>query len=98
MSHSGAHAFGWSRFHLWPKGDVSSFNEHKSKSKFAGVHEISNQPKIRVNHQMEDVILLDSVSQSTIFKQKDCVDNIFISKNDHCIHSSGKGNSYSHLR
>ena len=38
---------------------------------------------------MDVVILSDNLSQATVFKQKDCVDNIFISKGNHWIHSSG---------
>ena len=62
------------------------------------MHGAKNLPKIRVNHQMNDVILLDSASQVTIFKQKDYVEIIFISKRKHCTQFSGEGKSCSYLR
>ena len=54
---------------------------------------ISKERKFRVNHQMEDVILLDRALEVTIFEQKDFIDNIFISENDHCTNSSREGKS-----
>ena len=39
--------------------------------------------QLQNNHQMEYVILLENASQVTIFKQKDHVDKMFISKGDH---------------
>ena len=47
---------------------------------------------------MDDVILLDSASQATMFKQKDCVENIFIAKGHQCIHSSDDGELCGDLR
>ena len=49
------------------------------EAKFTGVHGVLKHPKIKVNHQIDDVILLDVASQVTIFKQKDCVE-IFVSR------------------
>ena len=80
--HSLAHALGWSGFYLMPKINTSSLKNH------SGVHEITKHPKIKVNDQMYDAISLDTASQVTIFKQKYCVDKIFISKGNHCICSS----------
>ena len=88
-SHSRAHTFGCSRVHLRPKGSASSHKKHKTKEKFTRVRRVEKQPKIKVNHQMSDVILLDSVLQATIFKQKYFVDKMFISKGKHCTHYSG---------
>ena len=74
------HMFGWSRSHLRPKGNSSSHKKLMEKSKFPGVYGIEKQPKIKVNHQMDDVIFLDSASQVTIFKQKDCIDKFLFRK------------------
>ena len=68
------------------------------KEKFTGAYGVQNRPKTKVNHQMNDAISLDSVSQVTIFNQKDCVDKIFISKGKHCIQSSSTGELCSNLR
>ena len=38
------------------------------------MHGDQKYPKIKVKHQMDDAISLDSTSQATIFKQKDCVE------------------------
>ena len=62
VSHSGAHALGWSGDHFRSKGNVSRVNGHESKVKSEGVHGIEKQPKIRVNNQMEDSIALYSAS------------------------------------
>ena len=43
------------------------------------MHGVRTHPNIKVNHQIHDVISLDSVSQVTIFKQKNCVE-IFLSR------------------
>ena len=40
------------------KDDVSKRNSEKSEVKFTGVHEASKYSQIKVNHQMDDVILL----------------------------------------
>ena len=64
----------WSGFHLKPKDNVSNCKKSVEKAKFAGVNGVRKHPKIKVNHQMDDVILLDSASQVNIFKQKDCAE------------------------
>ena len=46
---------------------------------------------------MGNMILLDRTSQATIFKQKDCADNIFIAKGDDFSHSSDVGYSRRNL-
>ena len=92
---SGAHTFGWSDAHLRPRGNVSNCKKHIGDVKFSGARGVRKQPKIKVNHQMDDVISLDSASHVTIFKQKDHVKNI--SKDKHWIYSSGEGGSCSKL-
>ena len=94
---SGDHALCWSGAHSRPKGNISSYEKRKSKVKLTGVSRVAKQPKIRVNHHMYDVILLDIVLQVTIFKHKDCADKIFISKGNHFIHSNGDRESWIHL-
>ena len=61
------------------------------------MHGISKHPKIRVDHKIEDLILLDSVSQDIVFEKKDCADKVFVSKGHHWTHSSGKRKSCIHL-
>ena len=78
VSHSGAHTLCWSGSHLRPKGSASSHVQHKTKLKFSVVDRVAKKPKIKVNHQMNDVIFLDSTSQAIIFKKKDHVDKMFI--------------------
>ena len=97
-SHSRDHTFGWSRVNLRHKSNVSSCEKQKPKSKLTGVCGVAKQTKIKVNHQMNDVILLDSVSQVTIFKQKHCVNKMFGLKGKCCAHSSGDGELCSYLR
>ena len=92
------HTFSWSGVRLRPKDNVSNYKKTRRKAKFAGVHGVREHPKIKVSHQMDDVILLDSASHTTIFKQKDCVEKIFISKEKDCIHSSGDGELCSNLQ
>ena len=55
---SGAHTLGWSRVHSRPKGSVSNVNKCIENAKFAGVHGVRKHPKIKVNHQIYDPILL----------------------------------------
>ena len=47
---------------------------------------------------MEDVILLDNVSQVVMVKQKDCAYKIFIAKINQHAQSSGSGDSYNNSR
>ena len=65
---SGAHTLDWSGVHLRPNGNVSKCTTQIKKAKFTGVHGVQNPQKMKVNHQMNDLIFLDSTSQVTIFK------------------------------
>ena len=76
--HSGDQALSSSGAHLRPKGNVSSHENHESKVNFTGVRRVAKKTKIKVNHQMSDLILSDSSSKATIFKQKYCIDRMFI--------------------
>ena len=55
------------------------------------MHGVAKPPKIKVNHQISDAILLDSASQVTIFNNKDWIGKIFILKGNHYAHSSDDG-------
>ena len=76
---------------------MSNSKKHVEKAKFEEVHGVRKHPKFKVNHQIDDEILLDSASQLNIFKQKDYVE-FFISKGKHCIQPSGDGELCSKLR
>ena len=73
MPCSGSLTLSSSGVHLRPKSNVSSHKKSIEEVKFLGVRGVRKHRKIKVNHQMDDVISLDSSSQATIFKQKDCV-------------------------
>ena len=62
------------------------------------MREVTKQPKIKVDHQMDDFILLESASQVTNFKRNYRADKIFILRGDQCICSSDGGHSYNDLR
>ena len=96
--HALVRALGWCGVHLRPNGNVSKHMAQVKKEKFTGVCGVQNCPKIKFNHQTNDVVSLDSSSQVNIFKQKDCVDKKIISIGKHCIQSSGDGDSCSNLR
>ena len=53
---------------------MSNHKKSIGEVKFSGVHGVRKHPKIKVDHQIDDVIFLDSALQVNIFKQKDCVD------------------------
>ena len=48
--------------------DVSKRYSEKSEEKFAGVRDKENHTKIKVNHHMDNVIMLDRASQERTSK------------------------------
>ena len=91
VPHSGSRALRSSGAHLMPNGSTSSYkddvskrNSEKSEVKFTGVHEASKYSQIKVNHQMDDVILLWSAPQETMLKQIDCLEKKFFGKKNYC--------------
>ena len=78
----GAYTQGWSGVCLSPKGSLSSHKKLIEEVNVSGVYGVRKYPNVKVNRQMDNVILLDILSQVTILKQKDHVE-FFILKGIH---------------
>ena len=55
---------------------MSSHKKLIEEVKFAGVHGVRKYPKIKIDHQMDNVIFLDSALQVNVLKQKDGAEKI----------------------
>ena len=71
VTHCEEYTFDWHGVHLRPKNSASSHKNDISKVKCSGMHEVTKKTKIKVNHQMDDLISLHSASQANKLKQKD---------------------------